>query len=113
MQNVFSIMLKLKMRIKIDTFAVVSLSPNIFHFSSAATVSKRIFLAFFKGQRQTDTPNTTFCKMNKGSFFLPLAAPPRTFWAPRNPKLPPAALGLNCRLGTAPTSFEVRPNLAL
>lgn len=101
------------MGIKIDTFAVVSLSPHIFHFSSAATISKRIFLAFFTGQTQTDRRNTTFCKMNKGSFLLSLATPPRTFCAPRNPKLPPAALGLNCRLGTAPTSFEVRPNLAL
>lgn len=67
MQNVFSIKFKLKMGIKIDTFAVVSLSPNIFHVSSATTISKRDFLACFPGQTQTDRQNTTCRRMEKGS----------------------------------------------
>lgn len=106
MQNVFSIKFKLKMGIKIDTFAVVSLSPNIFHVSSAATISKRDFLACFPGQTQTDR---TRLAVEWKKALLPPATPLGTLQA----QTPPSGPGSELPLGTAPTSFEVRPNLAV
>lgn len=103
------------MGIKIDTFSVVSPSHNIFHSLVPPLLKNPVsqYCPPPPGQTPLYMWNPTFWTTRKESFssFCLWQAPPRTFWAPRNPKLPPVALSLNCHLGTALARSEVPPNL--